>query len=302
MRAVFADPKTDFVFKRIFGSEAHKKLLVALLDSLLELDDAHRILDLEFLTPEQHLPIEELKLSIVDVKCRDASGRTYVVEMQVLNVEGFEKRVVYNGSKAYVSQLGQGDGYPTLADVIGVTICDFEVWTNPPVSNSPPVPMLSRWRMRETHGGALGLSQIQYVFLELPKYRGGDTPESTLDRWAYFFREAKNLQIIPPFLAEGPFREALEVARIAHFDAAELDLYDRSKIAEQDARGALALSRREGKEEGLAEGLREAIRTACLLLGIELGSDQESQLTGLDLAALEKLKEKLIRERSWPDS
>jgi len=189
MRAVFADPKTDFVFKRIFGSEAHKKLLVALLDSLLELDEAHRILDLEFLTPEQHLPIEELKLSIVDVKCRDASGRTYVVEMQVLNVEGFEKRVV-----------------------------------------------------------------------------------------------------------------------------AELDLYDRSKIAEQDARGALALSRREGKAEGkaeglvegkaegLAEGLREAIRTACLLLGVELSPEKERQLAGLGLSKLEELKEKLIQGRRWPDS
>ena len=316
MRAVFADPKTDFVFKRIFGSEAHKPLLIALLEALLELDPPHHIVDLIFLTPEQHLPIEEFKLSIVDVKCRDASGRTFVVEMQVLNVEGFEKRVVYNSAKAYVTQLRSGEGYPALADVIGVTICDFEVWPNPPVAETAPVPMLSRWRMQEQHGGALGLSQIQHVFLELPKYSGGSAPETLIDRWAFFFREAENLDIIPPALSEGAFREALEVARIAHFDAEELERYDRGKMAEQDARGALSLSRRvgreegrvegriegreEGRKEGRAEGLREAVKTACLLLGIELDADKESRLGQLDAEQLETLKASLLRNRSWP--
>jgi predicted transposase/invertase (TIGR01784 family) len=300
MRTVFADPKTDFVFKRIFGSEAHKPLLVALLEALLEVNPAHRIVDLEFLTPEQHLPIEEFKLSIVDVKCRDASGRYFVVEMQVLNVEGFEKRVVYNSAKAYVGQLRSGESYPTLADVIGVTICDFEVWPDPPVAEMSPVPMLSRWRMQEQHGGALGLSQIQHVFLELPKYRAGDTPVSVIDRWTYFFREAENFQLIPPPLAEGPFREALEVARIAGFDPYELELYDRGKIAEQDARGALSLSRREGREEGLAEGLRTAIRTACHFLDIALGPQEESRLSGASVAELESLRDSLVQHRRWP--
>ena len=95
MRAVFADPKTDFVFKRIFGAESHKRLLIELLNAFLELDEEHRIVDLEYLTPEQRVPVDELKLSLVDVKCFDQSGRHYVVEMQVLKVEGIEKRVVF---------------------------------------------------------------------------------------------------------------------------------------------------------------------------------------------------------------
>ena len=301
MRAVFADPKTDFVFKRVFGSAEHKSLLVALLDALLELDPPHRIVDLELLTPEQRLPIEELKLSIVDVKCRDASGRTFVVEMQVLNVEGFEKRVVYNGAKAYVSQLRSGEGYPALADVIGVTICDFEIWPNPPVAETAPVPMLSRWRMQEQHGGALGLSQIQHVFLELPKYTAGPSPVSLIDRWAFFFREAENLDIIPEALSEGPFREALEVTRISQFDAAELELYDRSKMAEQDARGALSLSHRIGREEGLTAGLRSAIRMACELLAIPIDKDRESRIESAGLQELETLREHLRLQRHWPE-
>ncbi|MEZ4313261.1 MAG: PD-(D/E)XK nuclease family transposase [Polyangiaceae bacterium] len=86
MHAVFADPKTDFVFKRIFGAEGRKALLIALLNHLLELE-GDRIL--RWAPPgDQHVDVPELKLSIVDVKCTDASGRRFVVEIRVLKVEG----------------------------------------------------------------------------------------------------------------------------------------------------------------------------------------------------------------------
>ena len=107
-KPVFADPKTDVIFKKIFGQKAHKNLLLELLNSLLELDEAHRIVDIDYLTPEQLPPRHDLKLSILDVKCTDARGTHYVVEMQVIAVEGFQKRVVYNACKAYVLQLGAG--------------------------------------------------------------------------------------------------------------------------------------------------------------------------------------------------
>ncbi|HEX4965367.1 MAG TPA: Rpn family recombination-promoting nuclease/putative transposase [Thermoanaerobaculia bacterium] len=327
MRPIFADPKTDFVFKRIFGSEVHKPLLIELLNALLELEGDHRIADLKYLSPEQHVPVEELKLSVVDVKCFDERGRHYVVEMQVLNVEGFEKRVVYNTSKAYVMQLRSGDDYPGLDDVVGVTICDFLLWPEPPVASGEPVPMLSRWRMQEQHGGAVGLSQVQYVFLELPKYVAGDAPEGTIDRWAYFFREAKNLEVVPPALAVPPYREALEVARMAGFSAGELDLYESAKMAEQDARGILTLAERlgreaglakgraegreegraegrtegraEGLEEGRAEGLREAIRVLCQAFEIEIDAEREALLASLEAGELKELQARLLRDRRW---
>src|SRR5512140_299558 len=143
-RPLFADPKTDFAFKRIFGSEDHKDVLVAFLNNMLDLDEPHRIVRVELLPPEQRPPVTELKLSIVDVKCTDTHGVTYVVEMQVLQVEGFEKRVVYNVAKAYVHQIARGDGYPNLNDVVGITICDFVLW---PDTDARRLPMVSRWRM-----------------------------------------------------------------------------------------------------------------------------------------------------------
>src|SRR5215211_150270 len=140
-RPTFADPKTDFAFKRIFGSEEHREILIAFLNDVLELDAAHRITRVDLLSPEQRPAVAELKLSIVDVRCTDARGVTYVVEMQVLQVEGFEKRVVYNVAKAYVSQIARGELYPQLNDVVGITVCDFELWPN---SAERAIPMLSR--------------------------------------------------------------------------------------------------------------------------------------------------------------
>jgi len=153
---------------------------------------------------------------------------------------------------------------------------------------------------------------VQYVFLELPKYSSGDDPQGTIDRWAYFFREAKYLGVVPLALSETPYREAMEAARLAGFSADELDLYDRVKIAEQDARGALSLAFRQGYEAGFAEGfreemlrqgrekgLREAVRTSCQAFEIELDANREAALAGMGADELDALHTRLLRERRW---
>ncbi len=285
MHAVFADPKTDFVFKRIFGAETRKSLLIALLNNLLEFEGDLRIVDLQHLTGEQHIDVAELKLSIVDVKCTDATGRRFVVEMQVLKVEGFEKRVVYNASKAYVMQLRNAEEYPTLCDVFGVTICNFNLWPDKDAEGRFKVPMLSRWRMQEQHSGEKGLPQVQYAFLELPKYEAGDAPKTLLEKWAYFFREAKNLNVVPPSLSEEPFRNALEIARTTSFSAEEWEVYERAKMAEQDARGALTVAKQEGK----LEGKREALLRLLERRGIVLTDEDRARIAACaDAATLDR--------------
>jgi predicted transposase/invertase (TIGR01784 family) len=329
MRPTFADPKTDLVFKRIFGDEAHKDLLIALLNALLELDEPHRIVDLQYLQPEQVPVISTLKNSIVDVKCLDATGTHYIVEMQLYPVEGFEKRVVYNVCKAYTKQLKTGEEYPTLNDVVAIAICNFILWPEPkPHTGEPTIPMLSRWTMREIHTGAKGLEQLRYAFLELPKYQAGDNPECLVDKWAYFFRETSHLSAVPKALAQAPFAAALEVARSSSFTVEEWDAYDRAKMIEQDNRGMIThaekTSRQEGRAEGLEEGLEkgreeglekgreeglekgreEGLRTAivdlCELLGIALGPEHTERLGQLDVAGLRALKETLKRDRQLP--
>ena len=251
---VFGDPKTDFVFQRVFGSEDHKTALLGFLNDILQLDEAHRITSVMLLPPEQRSKVSELKNSIVDVKCVDATGTTYVVEMQVFNVEEFEKRVVYNVAKAYTNQLGVGFAYPELDDVIGITVCNFELW---PHKQAPHVPMLSRWRMQEQESGVKGLPHLQFVFLELPKYAAGHEPQTLVDKWAYFFREAGNLMAIPEALQEPPLLDALEGARTARFNREEWDAYIAAGMAIQNELGALSLARKQGRDQGRDEGRTE---------------------------------------------
>lgn len=311
MRPVFADPKTDVIFKKIFGEKAHKGLLIALLNSLLELDEAREIADIEYLSPEQLPQHQGLRLSILDVKCTDVRGTRYVVEMQIIEVEGFQKRVVYNACKAYTSQLGVGEDYPALNDVIAVTICDFVLW---PTSSG--VPMLSRWRMSELHSGAEGLPEVQYVFLELPKYKAGDSPQSTQERWAWFFREAASLRQVPAALSQGPFAEALEVARVANLSESEGTEYERKRMAVQDFHGGLSLAEKRGRQEGLQQGLqeglraglesgrREGLRAAILdlldLLGLAPSETQRAQLEAMDSEELDQLRSQIKAQRAWP--
>jgi predicted transposase/invertase (TIGR01784 family) len=216
----------------------------------------------------------------------------------VLNVEGFEKRVVYNVAKTYISQLGRGERYPQLDDVIGISICNFELWPG------PTVPMLSRWRMQEQHGGAAGLGQLQFVFLELPKYDASREPRTLVEKWAYFFREADGLTQIPGGLAEPPLSTALEAARTAGFTEEEWDAYIRAGMAIQDGRGALSLARKEGRVEGRVEGridgLRQAIDVLCDVLGIEVNAARRAQLEQLDVDGLTILLESLRQKRAWP--
>jgi predicted transposase/invertase (TIGR01784 family) len=327
MRPVFADPKTDIIFMKIFGEKAHKGLLIELLNALLELDEAHRIVDIQYLSPEQMPLRKSLKLSILGVKCTDAQGTRYVVEMQVIGVDGFQKRVVFNACKAYTTQLGVGDDYPRLNDVIAVTICDFLMWEGKD-SEGWTVPLLSRWQMQEQHRGHKGLGEVQYVFLELPKYEGGSRPRGVVEKWAYFFTAASKLKKVPEALAQGPFAQALEVAQTSNLNEEEWTEYEREKMAEQDYRGGITLAEtraerrglekglekgeklslekgeklglEKGEKLGLEKGLRNAIQDLCEILGVDLTDERRAQMEQMDLVQLGGLRSHLKETRTWP--
>jgi predicted transposase/invertase (TIGR01784 family) len=290
MRPVFADLKSDLVFKKVFGSEEHKHILIALLNAILDLTDDRKIVDVTYLREEERPRVEELKHSVVDVKCRDQRGIFFVVEMQVLQVEGFDKRVVYNASKAYVNQIARGEEYLGLNDVIAVSICDFELW--PDVASQPRVPLVSHWRLQEQHNGRIGLSHVQYVFVELPKLPLDRPPCDLTEEWAYVFRRAPTLREVPAHVQhEGP-RSALEAARSAHFSAHEWEAYDSESVAIQDARGAITFAERRGEARGEARGelkaRRQVLRTLLAARNLVVAGEHEmhiescNELTRLD--------------------
>jgi hypothetical protein len=188
------------------------------------------------------------KLSILDVRCRDRSGTTFVVEMQLLHVAGFINRVVYNACKAYVDQLKAGEPYTKLTDVVAISICDFVVWPDAEqdAEKLPRIPMLSRWNMTERGSGNHGLLQVQYAFLELPKLPAR-RPETGAGLWAWLFVHAPELTEVPPDLPPGPYREAVELANEATFTQLELDAYRKVMDEIQQAREYGAAQRAEGE-------------------------------------------------------
>ena len=97
----FADPRTDFAFKLIFGNDKAKEVLISFLNAVIGLEGIHAIAEVTILNPYQAPKISALKRSYLDVKCRDNRGVEFVVEMQVEYTEGLKKRIEYNACKAF---------------------------------------------------------------------------------------------------------------------------------------------------------------------------------------------------------
>lgn len=269
---MFADLKNDFVFRRIFAK--HPDILRALLNDLLDRRDEQAIDTIEYLPSEQLTLVAGAKLSILDVRCRDRSGTTFIVEMQLLHVAGFVNRVVYNACKAYADQLKAGDSYTKLSDVIAISICDFALWPDAEQDSAglPRVPMLSRWTTTERSSGNHGLLQVQYAFLELPKLPAKKPETAGAELWAWLFVHAPELSEMPKDLPPGLYRAAVELANEATFTQGELEAYRKVMDEIQQAREYGEAQLEKGRAEGKASGKASAILAIFAARGIELSA------------------------------
>jgi predicted transposase/invertase (TIGR01784 family) len=264
----FADLTNDFVFRRIFA--AHPDILRGLLNDLLERQGDQTIEAIEYLPSEQLPLVVGAKLSILDVRCKDRAGTTFVVEMQLVHHPGFVNRVVYNACKAYVGQLKAGKWYDTLADVVAISICNFELWPDAAqkARGLEAVPMLSRWNMTERASGNHGLLQVQYAFLELPKLPDRK-PDTGAAQWAWIFVHGKELTEVP---ADLPvlYREALELANKATFTQAELDAYEKTRDEIQQVLAISEARWAEGETAGQARALLALLAARGIVVSDEI--------------------------------
>src|SRR5580700_5605233 len=273
----FADLKNDFVFRRIFAT--HPDILRGLLNDLLERTGEAAIATIEYLPSEQLPLVVGAKLSILDVRCKDRAGTTFVVEMQLVHVPGFINRVVYNACKAYVGQLKVRAKYKQLADVVAISICDFELWPDKKQVEQklPLVPMLSRWNMTERASGNRGLLQVQYAFLELPKLPE-HKPGAGAGYWAWLFVHAPELTGVPDDLPVGPYRDALELANESTFTQEERDAYQKVIDEIEQAREYGEVKWEEGKAEGETGAKAAAILAFLAARGIPVSAEVRSDI------------------------
>jgi predicted transposase/invertase (TIGR01784 family) len=245
----YVSPRNDLIFKRIFGD--HPELLKSFLNALLPLPDDAPIDTLEYINPEQvpESPWRH-KNSIVDVKCRDARGRLFLVEMQMLWSGSFQKRVLFGASHAYVKQLKVSENYNVLEPVYALALTNQAF-----VHNSPRYH--HHYKIVCTEDTHQVIQGMEFVFVEIPKFK----PTTTLDKrmtvlWMRFMSEVgtQDTQTIDQELLANPLIEqALKITERASLSEADLEIYhaceDKARVDELYAIDA----RKEGKAEGKAE-------------------------------------------------
>jgi predicted transposase/invertase (TIGR01784 family) len=279
MATVFINPKTDFAFKKIFGSKESKDILISFLNAIVY-NEQDTIQDLVILDPYQAPRIKGIKDSYLDVKATLVDGTTVIIEMQVLNVLGFEKRVLYNAAKAFSIQLGLGEDYTLLNPVIALTITDFEMFPG----NER---IISRYRLKEKDDLTDYSDDIELIFVELPKFtKELNDVETLLDKWLYFLKSANQLTSVPPKMGEIPaINHAFTVAQQSKLSRKELEILEKRQMFLHDNRNAILKARQEGEQVGEK---RKALEIARQLLDV-LDVETISHKTGLSVAEIQQL-------------
>jgi predicted transposase/invertase (TIGR01784 family) len=272
----FADVKNDVAFHKIFVNEHRTESLISFLNAILEWEDDQRIVSVTILNPFQLPKLADGKAIILDVKATDQAGRTYIVEMQVAAVEGFEKRVLYYFATSYSDQIQRGDLYRELKPVIFIGILDFIFTKNPHY--------LSRNQVRDVETNEQTLSDVEFNFIELPKFTKTPNELQTLaDKWIYFIKNAELLNVIPDNVNDEGLESAYREANKHTWTRRELANYDYSYMREEDERArmdyAINVASREAREEGMREGIEQGIEQ-----GMEEGMEEGIYTTQRDIA------------------
>ncbi|MDR3188194.1 MAG: Rpn family recombination-promoting nuclease/putative transposase [Prevotellaceae bacterium] len=255
--ARYLDPKYDLPFKKVFGE--HKPLLISFLNALLPLlPEGREIVAVEYLSPEQVPRTSLSKNSIVDVKCVDSHRRHFIVEMQLEWNTLFARRLVFNASKTYVSQMDkEKETDPALPLVEAQTVYTLAI-VNATLPRHPKAEEEPKWyhhyRISEKSNPDEVLEGLEFVLVELPKFKPetwSQTDKRMAVLWLRFLKEIARYETPPEELLEAEeIKLAIAICEEGAYTKAELAIYDRDidqarsdasyaamerKLAEKDA-------------------------------------------------------------------
>ncbi len=316
----YLNPTNDIGFKKLFGTENHKNLLISFLNSILGLENNKRIQQVQLIPQEMSPLFGEGKRSILDVQCTDASGTRYIVEMQNYYAPEFIKRTQMYTSHAYVAQLEKGTQQFELSPVVLLAITNHTVF--PEKQHA-----ISYHKMLDEETLEHDLKDISYVFIELTKFHkeNPDELETLLDKWMYFFKYWEKSKSPPAAITEPEILQAYDTMEKFNWNAAELDYYLKADIAlaeqqsaekkkhqdglEKGLKKGRKQGRKQGRKEGLEEGIekgrneerakavQEKINIVHELLLQDLGLENIAKATGIDILEIEKIATELKRQR-----
>ncbi len=246
----FVDIKNDIAFRKIFGNENKKEILISFLNAVLELPEGKRINRTEIKNPFQLPEIHGLKSSILDVRVMDERGISYIVEMQVEEPDGFDKRVQFYTSKQYSSQIDIGEDYPKLNQVIFIGILNFDFFEG--------TDYLTNHQIINTKTGLQELKDIEFNFIELLKFNKElNEIETLIEKWVYFIKKSPNLDVIPENINDEGLKLAYQGAEKYNWTKEELMAYDYASMrkADESSKTKRAVEKAVKKAVGEAVGM-----------------------------------------------
>ena len=284
----YYDPKTDVVFKKVFGE--HKNLAISLLNAVLQLEGNNVISDLEYL-PSEILPVMGGKRSsAVDVRCQDSNGDYFIVEMQMYWSSDFLRRVLYNCAKVYTTLYSKGEEHYKVKKVFSVNILN-DVYQEGNTNN------YHHYQMSEVGNSSHIIKGIEIVCIELPKFKPEDYAQrKMLKLWQEFLTSINaktgTEQITDELLENTEVKEALDLCRNlteeerGYYDGfwgMEFLRNDRDRtVKEISMAQGLAQGIAQGIVQGRAEGAKaQAIETVRNAKALNLPMETIVTLTGL---------------------
>lgn len=282
------NPRVDIAFKKIFGVNENKDLLISLINAVVSEED--QVVDLELLNPYNEKNFKEDKLSILDIKARGRDGKRFNIEIQITDEGDYDKRALYYWAKVYTDQLKAAEEYSKLNKVIGIHILNF-------TSISEAKKYHNIFHITEKEMGLSYFKDLELHTVELKKFTdnlGKEFEEiasqihSALDLWSAFLTK---YDLLTPDRLTNNFgtpelKKALNVLRVMNFSDEEREAYENHLKWLRIEANTLKKAEEKGHEKGLKEGLKEGRKAekreiALALLKKNFPIDQISQVTGM---------------------
>jgi len=271
----FINPYTDFGFKRLFGTEGNKDLLVDFLNCLMPAK--HQIVDLTFQNVEQQGEITSDRKAIYDIHCKGINGDIFIIEMQKAKIKFFKDRALFYITFPIREQAQKGEWDFELLPIYYIAILDFEY------DEHDEIRKFDRKVQLRDEDGFVFYDKLGFRFLQMPFFKKTEKElETHYDKWCYFLKHLETFDDIPQILNEPLFEKAFKTAELAAMTEKERWEYEQSKLVYSELKSAIDTS----KEEGAIE---ERYKIAKEMKSNNVDYNIISKCTGLSISEIEKL-------------
>lgn len=275
----YINPLTDFGFKKLFGTEPNKDLLINFLNQLLP--KQHLIKDLSYRQNDHKGYTPYDRSASFDIKCESKSGEQFIVEMQKAKQQYFKDRSVYYSSFPVQEQGKKGTWDFKLTPVYTVAVLDFTF------DDEREKPSIVQQVQLKNQDCEVFFDKLNYIFIELPRFtKKQDELETTFDKWLYVLRHLSELNDRPKALQERVFKKLFKAAEIANYSPEEKEVYEGSLKKYRDIQNSVNTADREGEKRGR---LKERVAMAKKMKDKGMPINEIHEITGLSIEEIQKL-------------